>query len=125
MGHIAPEAAKHMIYSGAVEGIKIDNSANLKSCNSCEYAKATRKPIQKAREMSYASAFGEEIHSDLWGPSSVQTPGKRECYVTFTDDHTCWSNLDLLCKKDETFKYYIWFEAWVKTQIEVKGIKHL
>ena len=125
MGHIAPEAAKRMISSGAVEGIEIDSSADLKSCNSCEYAKATRKPIQKAREKPRASAFGEEIHSDLWGPSPVQTAGKREYYVTFTDDHTRWTNLDLLRKKDETFKYYIRYEAWAKTQIGVRVIKHL
>ena len=47
MGHIAPEAAKRMVSSEAVEGVKIDSSSTIQSCDSCEYAKATRKPIRK------------------------------------------------------------------------------
>jgi hypothetical protein len=125
MGHIAPEAAKRMISERSVEGIELDNSSELKSCDSCKYAKATRKPIKKSREKPRASKFGEEIHSDLWGPSPVQTPGKKEYYATFTDDHIRWTHLNLLQKKDKTFNSYKQFEAWAKTQIGVRSIKRL
>ena len=88
MGHIAPEAAKQMVSSGAIEGIDIDLSSTIQSCDSCEYAKATRKPIKKSRETPRASKFGDEIHSDVWGPSPVQTPGRKEFYVSFMDDYS-------------------------------------
>ena len=41
MGHIASEAAKQMISSGAIEGIDVDLASKIQQCNSCEYAKAT------------------------------------------------------------------------------------
>ena len=96
MGHIAPDAAKRLVSEGAVTGIELDLSSELKSCDSCEYAKATRKPIKKTRDAPRAEKFGDEIHSDLWGPSPVQTPGKKEYYVSFTDDHSRWTHLELL-----------------------------
>jgi hypothetical protein len=93
MGHIAPEAARRLVVDGAVEGIEIDESNNLKSCDSCEYAKTSRKAIRKVREAPRAAKFGDEVHSDLWGPSPVQSPGGKEYYVSFTDDHTRYTRL--------------------------------
>ena len=125
MGHIAPEAARRLVSEDAIEGLELDKSSELKTCDSCEYAKATRKPIRKIRATPRASEFGEEINSDLWGPSPVQTPGKKEYYAAFTDDHTRWSHLELLHTKDEAFKAYTDFEAWAKTQFRVRSFKRL
>lgn len=86
LGHIAPEAAKAAV--GAVEGINLDESSTIDSCHSCDYAKMTRKPITKTRQTPQASKFGEEVHSDLWGPSPVFSAGKRQYYVSFTDDYS-------------------------------------
>ena len=47
MGHISPEAARRLVSEGAIEGIELDKSSQLRSCDSCEYAEATRKPIRK------------------------------------------------------------------------------
>ena len=65
MGHILPEAARWLVSEGAIEEIKIDKSTQLQSCNSCEYAKATWKPIRKVHKMPWASEFGKEINSDF------------------------------------------------------------
>ena len=51
MDHISPEAARHLVFEGVIEGMELDKSSQLRSCNSCEYAKATRKPIRKVSEM--------------------------------------------------------------------------
>ena len=45
MGHILLEAMRCLVSEGAIERIEIDKSTQLWSCDSCEYAKATRKPI--------------------------------------------------------------------------------
>ena len=111
MGHIALEAAKKMVSSGATRGIEVDPSTVLQSCDSCEYAKAMHKPIRKTHMEARASRFGDEIHLDVWGPSPVQTPGHKEYYVSFTDDHTRWTHLQLLAAKDEVFRAYKAFEA--------------
>ena len=125
MGHIAPESAKQMVSSGAVEGIEVDSATSIQRCDSCEYAKATRKPIKKARETLRAAKFGDEIHSDVWGPSPVQTPGRKEYYVSFTDDHTRWTHLQLLATKDGVFEAYKNFEAWSKLHFGIPTFKVL
>ena len=81
MGHIAPETIKRMVSKGIIQGVEIDLTTEIQQCDSCEYAKATRKPIQRTREGPRASKFGNEIHSDVWGPSPIQTPGHKEYYV--------------------------------------------
>ena len=68
---------------------------------------------------------GEEINSDLWGPSPVQTPGKKEYYASFTDDHTRWTHVKLLHTKDKVFNAYTDSEAWAKTQFRVRSFKRL
>src|SRR5277367_524644 len=125
MGHIAPEAVKKMVSSGAIEGINLDQSSSIQSCDSCEYAKATRKPIKKSRETPRASGFGDEIHSDVWGPSPVKTPGHKQFYVSFTDDYSRWTHLRLLASKAETFEAYKAFEAWAKLQFGIPAFKTL
>ena len=64
MGHILSEATRCLLFKGAIEGIKIDKSTQLRSCNSCEYAKATQKPIRKVCKTPRASEFGKEIDLD-------------------------------------------------------------
>ena len=103
MAHIAPETIKKMVSKGVIQGVEIDSTAEIQQCNSCEYAKATQKLIQRTREGPRASKFGDEIHSDVWGPSPIQTPGHKEYYVSFTDDHIRWTHLQLLATKNGVF----------------------
>src|SRR5271168_512426 len=120
MGHIAPEAAKTLIKKGLVEGFKLDESSTMPyTCDSCEYGKTHRKPIKKEREAPRAAKIGDEIHSDVWGPSPVQTIGGREYYSTYTDDHSRYTQLYLQRLKSETFDSYKQFEAFLLRQ---KGV---
>ena len=125
MGHIAPETAKQMVSEGAIDGMEVDLSSTIQSCNTCEYAKATCKPIRKSRKAPRASEFRGEIHSDVWGPSPVQTPSHKEFYMSFTDDYTRWTYLELLASKDKAFKAYKNFESWAKLHHGIPAIKTL
>ena len=125
MGHIALDTIKQMVRRGAIEGIEADLTAAIQPCASCEYGKATRKPIKKSHEEPRATNFGEEIHSDVWGPSPIQTPGRKEYYVSFTDDHTQWTHLKLLASKDEVFEAYQNFEAWARLHFSIPAFKIL
>jgi len=42
--------------------------------------------------------------------------GGRRYYVTFTNDHSCYSLLTMLCMKDETLKVYKAYAMWMYTQ---------
>jgi hypothetical protein len=86
LGHIAPDSIRALIKSGAVDGIQLINDKSALICDSCEYAKATRKAICKEWEGPLVDSFGAEVHTDLWGPSPIL--GGWKYYVTFTDDHT-------------------------------------
>ena len=117
MGHIAPEAAKALVEKGLVEGFKLDDSSKMPStCDSCEYGKAHRKPIKREREAPRAGKIGDEVHSDVWGPSPIQTIGGREYYSTYTDDHSRYLNLYLQRLKSETFAAYKRYEAYLLHQ---------
>jgi transposase InsO family protein len=116
MGHIAPDAAKRLVKEGLVEGLKLDENSRIESCDSCQYAKMTRKPIAKERKEPRTAEVGDLVHSDLWGPSPTQTINKREYYASFTDDHSRWSRVYIQRTKDETFNSYQAYEAWLATQ---------
>jgi hypothetical protein len=89
LGHISPDSITKMIRTGVIIGIKLDPSdATMDKCDSCEYTKATHKPIGKIRDPPRREKSGDEVHSDLWGPSPVRTPGHKEYFVSFTDDFT-------------------------------------
>ena len=125
MGHIVPETIKKTVSHGAIDGIKINSALIIQHCNLCEYAKATQKLIEKSWEMPWASHFGDKIHSDIWGLSLVQTPGCKEYYVSFTDDHTRWTYLQLLATKDGVFEAYRNFKAWAKLHFKIPALKIL
>jgi hypothetical protein len=124
LAHIAPDAIHKMVKGGAIKGIQLVDDGSTLVCEACEQAKATRKQIRKEREAPLAAAFGDEVHTDVWGPSSIPSLGRRPYYATFSDDYSCYTKLTVLQSKDETLDAYKAFAAWAHTQKGVK-IKHL
>ena len=124
LGHIAADSIRTLIRQGAVTGLTLNNDATPLSCDSCAHVKTTHKMINKERIALPADAFGAEVHTDVWGPSPIMSLGGRKYYVTFTDDHTCYTCLSLLCTKDEAFDVYKTYTAWAQTQHSVQ-IKRL
>ncbi|KJA26564.1 hypothetical protein HYPSUDRAFT_116472, partial [Hypholoma sublateritium FD-334 SS-4] len=88
LGHVGHEAARRLVEKGLVTGVELDESSKPTFCASCDWGKGHRKAIQRVREGERASVVGEEIHSDLWGPASVETINRREYFVSFTDDYS-------------------------------------
>ena len=121
LGHIAPTAIHTMLKNGTISGISLDKAhSTMGTCDSCEYAKALRKPIGKERDPPRHKELGDEVHTDLWGPSPVQTPGHSLYYASFTDDHTRYTMLYLQKTKAETFTSYKSYKAWLSTQFDTK-----
>jgi hypothetical protein len=120
LGHISPDSIRALIRTNAVTGIHLIDDFPPFTCDSCEYAKMTCKAICKERIAPQAETFGDEIHTDLWGPSPMLSLGGRKYYVTFTDDCTRYTKLDILRSKDQAFNAYKQFAAWADTQHHVK-----
>jgi hypothetical protein len=120
LGHISQERVKFLINKGLVDGVRLEADSTPTVCDSCEWAKATRKPVTKVREGERRTAVGDEIHSDLWGPSPVETIGKKKYYISFTDDYSRYTSIYFLRTKDEAFNSYRIYEAWLLTQYRVR-----
>src|ERR1700722_10721162 len=103
-----------------VRGLCLNELPMPSTCNSCEFAKITQKPIKRKCDKPRVNVFGAEIHSDMWEPSPVQAKTGKEYYVSFTDNYTRFTLLYLLCKKSEVFDCYKQFCTWAWTQ---KGVK--
>jgi len=121
LGHIAPDSIRQMIKDGMITGITLDEAhESMGTCNSCKYAKLMRKPIGKLHDPLRQSKLDDEVHTDLWGPSPVQTGGHSHYYTSFTDDYTHYTRLYLLKAKSDTFDLYQMFESWLATQFNTK-----
>jgi transposase InsO family protein len=125
LGHIAVNNARKLVTSGAITGIELDPDAPDADCDACIFARATRLPVPKVRISPPAQNFGDEIHTDVWGPSTIQTRQGRKYFITFTDDATRYTVTYLLRTKDEALEAYKSFEAWANTQQHCNGIKVL
>ncbi|KAF9262706.1 hypothetical protein L218DRAFT_799190, partial [Marasmius fiardii PR-910] len=67
MGHISQGVARTLVEKGFITGVRLDSSrSDNVFCESCVYAKATQKPIVKARQGERVKEVGEEVHTDLW-----------------------------------------------------------
>ena len=120
LGHISHERAKLLVEKGLVEGVNLDAGSEASVCESCEWGKGTRKAVTKIREGERCAAVGDEIHTDIWGPSSVESIGKRKYYITFTDDCSRYTTVYFLRTKDEAFEFYCIYEAWLSTQYGIR-----
>jgi len=127
LGHISIAAARKLVKSGAAHGIKLNTNAPEvdADCEACIIAHTTCLPILKLRISVPAQSFGDEVHTDVWGPSKTPTKGGCHYFITFTDDATCFTLVYLLSKKSEALKAYKFFEAWAITQQHSTKIKVL
>ena len=125
LGHIAAENARKLVISGAITGVELDSDSQVTDCDACIYARATRLPVPTVRISPPAQNFGDEIHTDVWGPAPIATRQGRKYFITFTDDATRYTVTYLLRTKDEALDTYKSFEAWANTQQHCDRIKVL
>src|SRR6202522_895751 len=120
LGHVTHERAKQLAEKGLVEGVELDADSKSTICESCEWAKGKRKAMAKSRERPRTSSIGDEVHSDLWGPAPVESIGHKRYYISFTDDHSRYSNVYFLYAKSEAYTAYQYYESWFKTQHDTR-----
>ena len=119
MGHISPAACLDLVKRGAITGIELTNKNVDFQCIACIKGKSTEEDTPKERLSERRQNFGDEIHSDLWGPGELETLGKRKYWVGFTDDWSRWTTVYLLRVKSDVFPAYTAFASWVRTHMGV------
>jgi hypothetical protein len=75
LSHISANTIRSLICNHAIEGIQLKDDGSPIICDSCEYVKMTCKIILKECIAPPAKCFGDKIHTDLWGPSPVNSLG--------------------------------------------------
>jgi len=125
MGHITIASAHKLVKSGAVTGVKLDPNLQESNCNTCIFVCATHLPVPKVCISPPAQSFGDHIHTDIWGPTSISTCQGHWYFVTFMDNAMCFTISYLLHTKDQALEAYKSFEAWAITQGHCKAIKVL
>ena len=121
MGHILLGVTHHLVNNSFVTSVcqEPKSSGEPFFCESCMYAKATRKPVPKACKGKHATKFGDEVYSDLWGLAPVEMKGGRKYYITFIDNMFQLTHLYLLCLKSEAFEAYKQYKACCATHLGV------
>lgn len=125
LGHISVASARKLVQSGAIKGVKLDPDAPNTDCKVCIIACATHLPMSKPHVSVLAQSFRDVIHTDVWGPESIQTTKKACYFITFTDDVTCFTIVYLLKTKGKVLRSYKLFEAWATAQQHCTSIKVL
>jgi hypothetical protein len=122
MGHASIQVIRDLIRHGMVTGIRLEYTPTGTPffCEACVYGKATRKSVPKIREGERATVFGGEVHSDLWGKSSVESKGGKNYMDTYIDDKTRLTHVYFLRTKDEQPDAYKGYEAWVENHMGVR-----
>ncbi|CDO71000.1 hypothetical protein BN946_scf184844.g4 [Trametes cinnabarina] len=122
MGHAYPPTLRKMVSEGVVTGIELD-AAEVDFCEVCIQAKQTREPFPKERLSPRAEAYGDRVHTDVWGKAQVCTWDGKEYFITFLDDHADEAFVSLMRTKGEALSRYRAYEAWVKSHRGVQEIK--
>lgn len=99
--------------------IKISDNGNL-FCEPCQYGKNKALPFKLSD--SKATSPLQLIHTDLRGPSPVQSNSRYQYYIQFLDDFSRYSWIYPLKNKSEAFPIFLQFKKLVEKQLE-KSIK--
>ena len=92
-------------------------------CENCILSKSHRT-IYPSRPYQASKPF-YLIHSDIWGPSKINTSSGKKWFVTFIDDHTrlCW--VYLMKEKSEVQNLFEIFYLMIENHFQTKiGIIH-
>ena len=119
LGHVAQSTVKSMYSKGLLPGYTLDPGSKIEFCRICTDSKITIAPIPTKRSTPEATAFGDVIHTDVWGPAQVQTYDGKSYYVSFTDEATRDTFIYLLRVKSDVFSTYKKFCAYLLTNHNV------
>ena len=98
LSHIGVTTIHEMITKGMISGVMLHpDHSDMGQCIAYKYRKAVQKPIRNIHEPNRSAMLGDKVHTDVWGPSPVQTPGKH----SYSGSNNC-PNVCMFCTKLNT-----------------------
>ena len=94
------------------------NLVSTLECESCQFAKHHRLPHVSRVNKRAASPF-ELVHSDVWGPCSIESKSGFKYFITFVDDYSRTTWLYLMKNRSEVFSHFANFCSEIRTQFGV------
>jgi hypothetical protein len=115
LGHVSHEVITNAIKKGMISGITLDENSKPTFCKTCTKAKATRQLFPNELKTK-SSAYGDLVHTDLWGPAQTATINGCLYYISFTDDYSQETRTIFLKKKSKALATFKQYEAYVSHQ---------
>ena len=116
LGHASISRVKQLVSRGLLGSV----SNKSFDCMPCQFGKQTALPFNNS--VSYALSSFDLIHSDVWGPSPISTPGGSRYFVIFVDDFSRYTWIYLFKNRSELYQIYCDFTKMIETQFS-KPIK--
>ena len=96
--------------------MRIPKLSQLLFCEGCVEGKMKRKPFQPVGEIR-STRLLERVHSDVCGPLSVESIGRKKYFVTLMHDYSRCCRVYFMRQKNEVFEKFKEFEALVTNDI--------
>ena len=111
-----------MVKTGMVTGVRLNPDSKPEFYEPFTKAKSNHQPFPK-ETTTCATRYGEQVHWDLWGPSTVQSLARHSYVAAWMDDAMQEMKLYSQKEKSETIMSYKKDEVCIKTQ-NGHGIKY-
>lgn len=121
LGHINENDLKNAKKKECILGLQFNPSEKLDKCETCIKGKFSRLPFP---ENAKSKNLLEVIHSDVWGPFNVQSPGGAKYYVTFIDGYSRYCKIYFMKHKSEVLEKFKIYKVEVENEHD-KKIKYL
>ncbi|KAL0411674.1 UNVERIFIED_CONTAM: hypothetical protein Slati_3757100 [Sesamum latifolium] len=115
LGHLSEDRMRKLVDSKSLE---VDNSDNLRTCESCLKRKMTKKPF--VGQSTLASGLLDLIYTDVYGSLNTPARGGYSYFITFTNDHSRYGYVYLMRYKSEAFGKFKEFRLEVENQTDRK-----
>src|SRR3954468_23155334 len=111
LGHISERGLQLLQKKGALSGIK---SCKLNLCEFCILGRQRRVSFSTSEHRS--KGLLDLIHTDVWGPSPVESVGGAKYFVTFIDDFSQKVWTFFLKHKSKVFQKFKEWKIMVEKQ---------
>src|SRR4051812_10294751 len=111
LGHMSERGMAELHKRGLLKGIK---TCKLDFCKYCVLGKQSRVQFKTAKHKT--EEILDYVHTDLWGPTSVESRTGHRYFVSFVDDYSRKVWVYFLRHKSETFAKFKLWKAEVENQ---------
>lgn len=114
-GHLNFNGLQTLYQKKMVIGLPQISSPSSKVCEECCVGKQHRESFQKGKAWR-ASAPLELVHSDICGPITPESNGKKRYFISFIDDYSWKTWVYFLLEKSEALTTFRSFKALVEKE---------